>query len=165
MADRPLASISQVSQLYVLSFLSFPFLDSFVCIKGASTGAGLGNSFLSHVRSVDGIFQVVRAFDDAEVIHVEGDVDPLRDMEIIRTELRLKDTEWVEKALENLKKTGRALGSNSLAEKARKEEIATTERILHTLKEEKRDVRKAEWNNKEVRISSISTLSTALNMY
>jgi obg-like ATPase 1 len=78
---------------------------------------------LSHVRAVDGIFQVVRAFDDAEVIHVEGDVNPLRDMEIIQTELRLKDIEWVEKTLDNLKKVGRNLGSSSLADKARKEEI------------------------------------------
>jgi len=75
------------------------------------------------VRAVDGIFQVVRAFDDAEVIHVEGDVDPLRDMEIIQNELRLKDIEWVQKQLDGLKKTGRSLGSNSLADKARKEEI------------------------------------------
>jgi obg-like ATPase 1 len=110
----------------------------------------LGNAFLSHVRAVDGIFQVVRAFDDAEVIHVEGDVNPLRDMEIIQTELRLKDIEWVEKALENLKKSGRSLGNNSLADKAKKEEIAITERILQVLTEEGRDVRKAEWNNKEV---------------
>jgi obg-like ATPase 1 len=57
------------------------------------------------------------------VIHVEGDVDSLRDMEIIQTELRLKDIEWVEKALDGLKKSGRSLGSNSLADKARKEEI------------------------------------------
>lgn len=78
---------------------------------------------MSNVRAVDGIFQVVRAFDDAEIIHVEGDVDPVRDMEIIQTELRLKDIEWVEKALENLKKSGRSLGSNSLADKAKKEEI------------------------------------------
>ena len=75
---------------------------------------------------MDGIFQVVRAFDDAEVIHVEGDVDPLRDMEIIRTELRLKDIEWVEKALEGLKRSGRALGSTSLADKAKKEEIVSS---------------------------------------
>lgn len=80
---------------------------------------------MSNVRAVDGIFQVVRAFDDAEVIHVEGDVDPLRDMDIIQTELRLKDIEWVEKALEGLKRTGRALGSTSLADKARKEEIVS----------------------------------------
>lgn len=77
------------------------------------------------MRAVDGIFQVVRAFDDAEVIHVEGDVDPLRDMEIIQNELRLKDIEWVQKQLDGLKKTGRSLGSNSLADKARKEEIVS----------------------------------------
>ena len=90
---------------------------------GASTGAGLGNAFLANVRDVDGIFQVVRAFDDAEVIHVEGDVNPIRDMEIISTELRLKDAEWVEKELERRKKTSRSLGSTSLADKAKKEEI------------------------------------------
>lgn len=72
---------------------------------------------------MDGIFQVVRAFDDAEVIHVEGDVNPLRDMEIIQTELRLKDIEWVEKHLDGLKRGGRALGNTSLADRARKEEI------------------------------------------
>src|SRR5690242_21755668 len=66
--------------------------------RGASTGAGLGNAFLSHIRAVDAVFQVVRCFDDAEIIHVEGDVDPIRDLEIIAEELRIKDTEFVEKA-------------------------------------------------------------------
>jgi obg-like ATPase 1 len=78
---------------------------------------------LSHVRAVDGIFQVVRSFDDDEITHVEGDVNPVRDMEIIQTELRLKDIEWVEKAMDNLKKSTRSLGSTSLADKARKEEL------------------------------------------
>lgn len=91
--------------------------------KGASTGAGLGNAFLSNIRAVDGIFQVVRAFDDEEITHVEGDVDPIRDMEIIKTELKLKDIEWVEKAMDNMKKTTRSLGSTSLADKAKKEEL------------------------------------------
>ena len=99
---------------------------------------------------MDGIFQMVRAFDDAEVIHVEGDVDPCRDMEIISTELRLKDIEWVEKHLEGLKKTGRALGSTSLADKARKEEIATVEKIYNALTKENKDVRKVDWVGKEV---------------
>ena len=103
-----------------------------------------------HVRAVDGIFQVVRAFDDAEVIHVEGDVDPCRDMDIISTELRLKDIEWVEKHLEGLKKTGRSLGSSSLADKARKEEIATVEKIYNVLTKDNKDVRKHEWVGKEV---------------
>jgi obg-like ATPase 1 len=66
---------------------------------------------------------MVRAFDDADVIHVEGDVDPVRDMTIISTELRLKDIEWVTKHLDGLKKSGRALNSTSLADKAKKEEI------------------------------------------
>ena len=113
-----IAGLTAVSPLHVARAL---FLTH--CFQGASTGAGLGNAFLSHVRAVDGIFQVVRAFDDAEIIHVEGDVDPIRDMEIIQTELRLKDIEWVEKHLDSLKKSGRALGSNSLAGKAKKEEI------------------------------------------
>ncbi|TBU52534.1 cytoplasmic protein [Dichomitus squalens] len=128
---------------------------------GASTGAGLGNAFLSHVRAVDGIFQVVRAFDDAEVIHVEGDVDPCRDMDIISTELRLKDIEWVEKHLDGLKKTGRALGNTSLADKARKEEIATVEKIYNALTKENKDVRKVEWVGKEVDVVNSLQLLTA----
>jgi obg-like ATPase 1 len=86
----------------------------------------LGNAFLSHVRAVDGIFQVIRAFDDAEIIHVEGEVDPIRDMEIIQTELQLKDIEWVEKALEGSRKLGRSLGTSSLAGRQRAEEIVSS---------------------------------------
>jgi len=128
--------------------------------SGASTGAGLGNAFLSHVRAVDGIFQVIRAFDDAEVIHVEGDVDPIRDMEIISRELRLKDIEWVEKSLEVMKK-GKPLTNTSLADKAKKEEIATQEKILDLLKNQNKDVRKGDWNNKEIEHVNALQLLTA----
>ncbi|KAI0747330.1 P-loop containing nucleoside triphosphate hydrolase protein [Irpex lacteus] len=128
---------------------------------GASTGAGLGNAFLSHVRSVDGIFQMVRAFDDADVIHVEGDVNPIRDMEIISTELRLKDIEWVQKHLENMKKTSRALGSTSLADKAKKEEIATVEKVLKLISEDNMDARKGNWTNKEIDVVNGLQLLTA----
>jgi GTP-binding protein YchF len=62
-------------------------------IKGASTGAGLGNAFLSHIAAVDGIFHLLRAFDNDEVIHVDDSVDPIRDLETIQSELCLKDTE------------------------------------------------------------------------
>ena len=109
------------SKTLIPSFLTC--IDIAGLTAGASTGAGLGNAFLSHVRAVDGIFQVVRAFDDAEVIHVEGDVNPLRDMEIIQTELRLKDIEWVTKQLEGLRKSFRGTGTANLADKAKKEEI------------------------------------------
>ena len=116
--------------------------------RGASTGAGLGNSFLSHIRAVDAIFQVVRCFDDAEIIHVEGDVDPIRDLDIIGEELRVKDIEFVSKSLEALKKqTSR--GGQSLEMKKLKEEQATVEKIVDRLKDGK-DVRKGEWSSKEV---------------
>ncbi|KAL1604440.1 Obg-like ATPase [Nothophoma quercina] len=116
--------------------------------RGASTGAGLGNAFLSHIRAVDAIFQVVRCFDDAEIIHVEGDVDPIRDLDIISEELRLKDIEFTEKALENLVKQTRR-GGQSLEMKKLKEEQATVEKVLAMLKDGK-DVRKGEWGPKEV---------------
>ena len=117
--------------------------------RGASTGAGLGNAFLSHIRAVDAIFQVVRCFDDAEIIHVEGDVDPIRDLDIIAEELRLKDIEFVEKALANLVKETRR-GGQSLEMKKLKEEQATVEKVLDMLKNGK-DVRKGNWSPKEVR--------------
>lgn len=118
--------------------------------RGASTGAGLGNAFLSHIRAVDAIFQVVRCFDDAEIIHVEGDVDPVRDLTIISEELRIKDIEFVEKALENLKKQTRR-GGQSLEMKKLKEEEATVEKILSWLNDGK-DVRKENWTSKEVEV-------------
>lgn len=119
--------------------------------RGASTGAGLGNAFLSHIRAVDAIFQVVRCFDDAEIIHVEGDVNPTRDLDIISEELRLKDIEFVEKALENQKKKTRQ-GGQSLEMKKWREEEATIEKILAWLKDGK-DVRKNNWTPKEVCLS------------
>ncbi|EEB92748.1 hypothetical protein MPER_08698 [Moniliophthora perniciosa FA553] len=82
-------------------------------------------------------------------------------MDIIQTELRLKDIEWVEKHLDGLKKTGRSLGSNSLADKARKEEIATIERVYKVLTEDKKDVRKHDWNNKEIDVVNGLMLLTA----
>jgi len=92
--------------------------------RGASTGAGLGNAFLSHIRAVDAIFQVVRCFDDAEIIHVEGDVDPVRDLDIISEELRIKDLEFAEKSLDaQIKLTKR--GGQSLEVKRAKEDQAT----------------------------------------
>ncbi|CBQ71413.1 related to YLF2-putative glycogen phosphorylase, GTP-binding protein [Sporisorium reilianum SRZ2] len=128
---------------------------------GASTGAGLGNAFLSNVRSVDGIFQVVRAFDDAEVIHVEGDVNPIRDMEIISTELRLKDIDWIEKALDNSKKNARSAGNVSLEDKKRKEEVGIIEKLLKHVQEDNKDIRKGDWNNNEVEVINNLQLLTA----
>lgn len=116
--------------------------------RGASTGAGLGNAFLSHIRAVDAIFQVVRCFDDAEIIHIEGDVDPVRDLTIISEELRIKDIEFTEKALENMKKLTRR-GGQSLEMKKLLEEQACIEKVLALL-QGGGDVRKGNWSVKEV---------------
>jgi GTP-binding protein YchF len=72
-------------------------------IRGASEGAGLGNAFLSHIAAVDGIFHLVRAFDNDEVIHVDDSVDPIRDLETIQAELCLKDLESLDKVIEREK--------------------------------------------------------------
>ncbi|KAF3481509.1 GTP-binding protein YchF [Arthroderma uncinatum] len=127
--------------------------------RGASTGAGLGNAFLSHIRAVDAIFQVVRCFDDAEIVHVEGDVDPVRDLNIISEELRIKDIEFVEKSLEALSKLTRR-GGQSLEMKKLKEEEEIVGRVLAFLKEGN-DIRKGDWGPKEVDVINPLFLLTA----
>ncbi|MCW9708147.1 redox-regulated ATPase YchF [Fodinibius salsisoli] len=87
---------------------SVEFVDIAGLVKGASEGKGKGNAFLSHIREVDLIVHVVRCFQDENVIHVEGDVDPQRDIHIIEDELILKDLESVEKRLESLKKAAKS---------------------------------------------------------
>ena len=85
------------------------FVDIAGLVKGASRGEGLGNKFLSHIREVDAIVHVVRCFRDPDIIHVDGSVDPVRDIETINTELVLADLESVEKRLsraEHLVRTG-----------------------------------------------------------
>lgn len=73
-------------------------------VKGASKGEGLGNQFLGNIRSTDAILHVLRCFDDDNVVHVDGSVNPVRDKEIIDTELQLKDLESVEKKMQRMEK-------------------------------------------------------------
>lgn len=83
---------------------TFEFTDIAGLVKGASNGEGLGNKFLSHIREVDAIVEVVRCFEDAEITHVEGKIDPIRDIEIINTELILADLEIVENRISKIEK-------------------------------------------------------------
>lgn len=83
------------------------FVDIAGIVKGASQGEGLGNQFLSHIRQTDAIVHVVRCFDDPNIIHVAGSVDPLRDMEIISTELMLADLDSAEKRVKSREKTAK----------------------------------------------------------
>lgn len=87
---------------------SVEFVDIAGLVKGASEGKGKGNAFLSHIREVDLIVHVVRCFDDENVVHVEGDVNPTRDVHIIEDELILKDLESVEKRLDTLEREAKS---------------------------------------------------------
>ena len=80
------------------------FVDIAGLVKGASKGEGLGNKFLSHIREVDAIVHVVRCFENSNIVHVEGSVDPLRDVEIINMELIFADLETLEKKIDRAKK-------------------------------------------------------------
>jgi len=84
--------------------VSIKFVDIAGLVEGASKGEGLGNKFLSHIREVDAILQVVRCFEDAQVSHPYPQIDPVRDMEIVNLELKLADLELVEKQLAKIKK-------------------------------------------------------------
>src|SRR5574344_711235 len=83
---------------------TFDFTDIAGLVKGASNGEGLGNKFLSHIREVDAIIEVVRCFSDKNIIHVEGTTDPVRDVEIINLELSLADLEIINNRIEKIKK-------------------------------------------------------------
>ena len=100
-------------------------------IKGASKGEGLGNQFLSNIREVQAILHVVRCFKNDNVVHVDGSVDPVRDKEIIDTELLLKDIETLEKRLEKLRKQAKSADKKALRD------LETAEEILAHLESEK----------------------------
>ena len=87
---------------------SFEFVDIAGLVKGASKGEGLGNQFLANIREVDAIAHVVRCFDNDNIIHVGGKVDPISDKEIIDTELQLKDLESVEKKISKVERTAKS---------------------------------------------------------
>lgn len=107
--DRRLEKIAEIIPTQKIVPTTVEFLDIAGLVKGASQGEGLGNQFLGHIKSVNAILHVVRCFENSDIIHVEGNIHPIRDIEIINTELNLADMETVEKRLtknEKLVKTG-----------------------------------------------------------
>lgn len=136
---------------------TFEFTDIAGIVKGASKGEGLGNKFLSHIREVDAICQVVRAFDDENVTHVSGRVNPLDDIEVINMELVLADLESVEKRLPRIEKMAR-----------QKDKTAEMEmRILSRIKEalENGDsVRSLDFNEEDQRYVNQAQLLTSKKM-
>eukprot|EP00842_Homolaphlyctis_polyrhiza_P006989 jgi/Hompol1/87/HPOL_004268-RA len=132
-------------------------------VKGASEGAGLGNAFLSHIAAVDGIFHVVRVFEDSDVIHVDEGVDPVRDLETITTELCKKDLEFVKKAMAAEELAVRKSGGKF---KLSPNFIGCIEK-LNKLLEDNMPVRSADWTTAEVEIinEKMSLLTTKPIIY
>lgn len=102
--DRRLDVLSEMYHTKKTIPATIEFVDIAGLVKGASKGEGLGNKFLSHIREVDAIVHVVRCFDDSNIVHVDGSVDPIRDIETITFELILADLESVEKRIDRAKK-------------------------------------------------------------
>lgn len=102
--DERLDKLTKIAGSQKIIPVQIEFVDIAGLVKGASKGEGLGNQFLSHIREVDAIINVVRCFEDENITHVEGSVDPLRDIELIQIELILADLESLEKRLPNLEK-------------------------------------------------------------
>lgn len=115
----PDARLDRLSEMYSPEKYTpavIEFVDIAGLVKGASRGEGLGNKFLSHIREVDAIVHVVRCFSNGDIIHVEGSIDPVRDVDIIDLELILADLEWVEKRLQKGAKQVRGGDKTAAAE-------------------------------------------------
>lgn len=126
--DERLAQLAEVSKSKKVIPTAIQFVDIAGLVKGASEGAGLGNKFLSHIREVDAIVQVVRAFSDSNVVHVQNRVDPKEDAEIINLELILADLQTIGKKLDTTKK-----GAKGKVDDKIKAEIEVLEKVLDSL--------------------------------
>ncbi|MDG0822545.1 MAG: redox-regulated ATPase YchF [Staphylococcus equorum] len=155
--DRRLDKLTEMVQPKKTIPTTFEFTDIAGIVKGASKGEGLGNKFLSHIREVDAICQVVRAFDDDNVTHVSGRVDPVDDIEVINMELVLADLESVEKRLPKAEKMAKQKDKDAVNEA----------RILARIKEaleEGNPVRSLEFNDDDQKFVNQAQLLTSKEM-
>jgi GTP-binding protein YchF len=116
--DARLEILRAIAGTNVLIPAAIEFVDIAGLVKGASQGEGLGNKFLTHIREVDAIVQVVRCFEDEDVLHVAGSIDPVRDIEVINTELMLADLETVRKKRERVAREAKRGDKTAIAEDA-----------------------------------------------
>ncbi len=136
------------------------FVDIAGLVRGASKGEGLGNQFLAHIREVDAIVHVLRCFEDGNITHVEGSVDPLRDAEIIETELMLADLESLQKRVPNLEKKARG------GDKEIKTELELITRIIPLLEDGKPATAYKPTNAEEaLRVRRLQLITTKPVMY
>jgi ribosome-binding ATPase len=114
--DARLEVLAKIAKTQVIIPAAVEFVDIAGLVKGAAQGEGLGNKFLSHIREVDAIVQVVRCFEDENIHHVSGSIDPVRDIEVITTELVLADLDAVQKKIERLAKDAKRGDKAAVAE-------------------------------------------------
>ena len=134
------------------------FVDIAGLVKGASKGEGLGNKFLSHIREVDAIIHVVRCFENSDIIHVDGNINPVRDLETINLELIFSDMEILERRIDNVKKAMK--GDKTLAPK-----VELYERVMSAL-EEGKTARSLDYTEEELEfLSEVALLTTKPVIY
>ena len=114
--DKRIEQINSYIETEKIIYNSIEFVDIAGLVKGASTGEGLGNKFLSQIRNVDAIIHVVRCFDSKDITHVDGNINPVRDIETINTELILKDIESIDKRINNVAKIAKSGDKNAKTE-------------------------------------------------
>tara|TARA_B100001750_G_C15508152_1_gene601803 strand:+ start:1753 stop:2853 length:1101 start_codon:yes stop_codon:yes gene_type:complete len=114
--DSRIEIINQYIETEKIVYNSIEFVDIAGLVKGASKGEGLGNKFLSHIRDVNAIIHVLRCFDNKDITHVDGEINPIRDIETINTELILKDIETVEKRINSISKLAKSGDKNAQKE-------------------------------------------------
>jgi hypothetical protein len=129
--DERLIKLAKIANSALIIPTQIEFVDIAGLVKGASKGEGLGNKFLSHIREVDAIINVVRCFEDENITHVENSINPLRDAELIQLELILADLEGLEKKISNLEKKSKN------ADKETKLQIEIGNKVLKILSQEK----------------------------
>ncbi len=152
--DRRLARLQEIYDSGRQVPASVEFVDIAGLVKGASQGEGLGNQFLGHIRETDAILHVVRCFDDGQVVHVDGSVDPLRDVETIDVELVLADMDSMTRRKTRLEKKARSGDKDAQAD------LAVTEKVLLAL-EDGRAARTVELDPKETLLLQDAHLITA----
>ncbi len=150
--DERLDNLAKIYNPEKITHAIIEFVDIAGLVKGASKGEGLGNKFLSHIRETDAICEVVRCFEDSNIIHVDGSVNPIRDIETINLELVFADLETVEKRLDRAKKLIKA-------DKKYQEEIEVWEKIKEAL-EEGKSARTLEYTEEEFEIIKDAFLLT-----
>lgn len=157
--DTRLKKLSELANSQKVIPAQMQFVDIAGLVSGASKGEGLGNKFLSHIREVDAIVHVLRCFEDTEITHVENTINPLRDCEIIETELMLADLDSLDKQIQNLSKKVKSNDPDA------KKDLALM-KDLHVLLSEGKPVRSTSFDNEKMnKIKTFNLLTSKPVLY